>query len=59
MNLVSSKVSAELEVLFNKQASAKPGNTTRRGRRLSTLGLLIKVACFCKNVKNICNIKSS
>jgi hypothetical protein len=59
VNLVSTKVAAELELWFNKQASAKPGNTTRRGRRLSTLGLLIKVARLIKKGKNIFNIKSS
>jgi hypothetical protein len=33
----------------------KSGNTTKRGR-LSTIDLLIKVACFVKKVNNVCNI---
>ena len=35
-----------------------PGNTNWRGR-LSTVGLLIEVACFCKKSKNVCKIKRS
>ena len=37
---------------------AKPRNTNLKGR-LSTVDLLIKLACLVKKVKNVCNIIKS
>jgi hypothetical protein len=42
---------------FIHNVSVTPGNPNWRGR-LSTVDLTIKVACFCKKVNNVCNIKS-
>ncbi len=65
VDLVPLKVSAQLDLLFNKPASDCclrngfiPGNTTRGGR-LSTIGLLIKVACFVEEVNIKFYIKRS
>ncbi len=48
-----------METTFGQDSTrVKPGNTNRRGR-LSTIDLLIEVACFVKKVNNIFNIKRS
>ncbi len=45
-------------VLVQSQKADKPGNTNRVGR-LSTVDLLINVACFVKRENNIFNVKRS
>ncbi len=44
--------------LYKSLWNDQPGNPNRRGR-LSTVDLLIKVACFVKKVNNVFSIKSS
>jgi hypothetical protein len=65
VDLVPLKVSAQLDLLFNKPASDCcvrngfiPGNTNRGGW-LSTIDLLTKVSCFAEEVNIKSNIKRS
>ena len=44
--------------LYPRQTILFPGKTNRRGR-LSTVGLLIEVACFVKEVNNMINKKAA